>query len=81
MARSPVIPFPKENKTVPPSAGDLAEKVRMLANANSLNVWMDSPHFQTRMVERGIDIVSVFDVLRNRRYYGFPERDENGDWT
>lgn len=55
-------------------------QVRALASAESENVWMDSPYFQKRMVQRGIDIRSVFEVLRKGRHVGPPQLDDNGDW-
>ena len=41
---------------------------------------MDIPHFQNRMIERGVDMRSVLEVLRKGRPFGPPEKDENGDW-
>ena len=79
MARSSVTPFPQQRQTSP-SASDLAGQVRALAAAESENVWMDSPHFQRRMVQRGIDMRSVLEVLRKGRPFGSPQLDENGDW-
>ena len=59
---------------------ELAKQVKALASADSVNVRMDIPHFQDRMVERGIDMRSVLEVLRKGRSVGPPEQDENGDW-
>ncbi|MDE0523834.1 MAG: DUF4258 domain-containing protein [Boseongicola sp.] len=54
--------------------------MKTLANADSMNVRMDIPHFQDRMVERDIDMRSVLEVLRKGRSVGPPELDQNGDW-
>ena len=45
-----------------------------------MNIRMEIPHFQDRMVERGIDMRSVLEVLRKGRSVGPPELDQNGDW-
>ena len=41
---------------------------------------MSEPHFRESMVERGIDMRSVLEVLRHGRVVGRPEEDEYGDW-
>ena len=74
VACASVIPFPQQGQAIPTGAG-LAGQVRTLANADSMNVRMDIPHFQDRMVERDIDMRSVLEVLRKGRSVGPPELD------
>lgn len=80
MTSGPVIQFPQRERTAPTTV-DLVRQVKLLANADSMNIRMDIPHFQKRMVDRGIDMRSVLEVLRKGRASGRPNLDEYGDWT
>lgn len=75
---SPVIPLHKETPSSPPD--DLVERVQSLSNEDTLNIWMEEPHFRDQMVKRGIDMRSVLEVLRHGRLVGNPKLDEYGDW-
>ena len=79
MSDSPIVPFPK-SRAESPTADQLASRVHSLALADSLNVRMNAPHFKQRMMERGINIRLVLEVLRSGRAVGRPELDEFGDW-
>ena len=75
---SPVIPLRKKKHKSPP--GDLEARVHALSAADSLNVRMSEPHFKDRMLERGVDMRSVLEVLRTGTSVGSPELDDYGDW-
>ncbi len=64
----------------PPPAKLLAQHVHLLSAADTLNVRMDEPHFLERMLERGVDIRSVLEVLRGGRAVGTAEQDDYGGW-
>ncbi len=70
----------RRRKKQEPSVDVLAERVRTLSVADSLNVRMGEPHFQERMLEREIDMRSVLEVLRDGRPIGRANQDEYGDW-
>lgn len=72
------MPFSKAQAEAP-SAEQLVSRVHSLALADTLNIRMNAPHFQQRMMERGIDMRLVLEVLRSGRAVGRPEKDEFGD--
>lgn len=79
MAGASLIPFPKAKRETP-SADELVERVHALSLADSLNVRMGEPHFRESMLNRGLDMRSVLEVLRRGRPVGRPNLDEYGDW-
>ena len=74
-----VIPFRGARRESPP-VEQMVERVQALSTADSLNVRMNEPHFKERMMERGIDMRLVLEVLRRGRAVGHPKLDEFGDW-
>lgn len=79
MTDPPSVPFRKAWAEAQ-SAEQLVSRVQSLALADTLNVRMNAPHFQQRMMERGINIRLVLEVLRTGRAVGRPEQDAFGDW-
>ncbi|MCY3879011.1 MAG: DUF4258 domain-containing protein [Rhodobacteraceae bacterium] len=77
MAGRKVIPFPNAEPKVP-SLADLSFRVQSLAQADSQNIHASVPHFRKRMIERGITMRLVLEVLRHGN--GHPEFDEFGNW-
>ena len=79
MAGYSIDPFPWPGGD-PPPARQLAQHVHRLSAADTLNVRMDEPHFRERMLQRGVDIRSVLEVLREGRAVGNAEQDDYGAW-
>jgi hypothetical protein len=62
-----------------PTATSLGVHARNLA-VNSANIMFDHPHFQQRMVERGLNMRQVMEVLRKGCVVSGPTQDLYGDW-
>ena len=79
MSDSPIVPL-RKTRAEAPSVEQLVSRVQSLALADTLNVRMNAPHFQQRMMERDVNMRLVLEVLRSGRAVGRPEQDEFGDW-
>jgi hypothetical protein len=69
-----VIPF-----TCAPSAEFHLSRIRELAT-DSRNLVFDHPHFQERLLARGLSMRHALETLREGSIVGSPRRDEWGDW-
>ena len=78
MVGASIIPFPAAKRNTP-DAGELVKRIHALS-VDGVNVRMNEPHFGERLVDRGIDMRSVLEVLRRGRSVGKPQLDEYGDW-
>jgi len=76
-----VVPFRRQVPPVrtAPTAATLIEAVRKLAT-DTLNVRLDHPHCQNRMMQRGLGMIHVLEALRKGRAPLAPTLDVHGDW-
>jgi hypothetical protein len=61
-----------------PTADQLVSRIRAMAEAGRMR--FDHPHFQLRLVERGLNMRQVLETVRKGCAVGTPELDQWGDW-
>lgn len=62
-----------------PSAAQLEARIHELSK-NTSNLRFDHPHFRIRMIQRGITMRQVLEVLRHGNVVDGPKKDHWGDW-